>query len=91
MHSFLTRFYTDSIFNKINKLYLLLNINIQIKNKGQILLHTGYMMEHNLSNIKTGVRKSSKPYFFTVSTQTAMKAIVSDSVPKQNKKLMLRN
>lgn len=55
------------------------------RRKEILLLHTGYMMEHNLSNINTGVRKSSKPYFFTVSTQTAMKAIVSDSVPKKNK------
>lgn len=48
-----------------------------------ILLLTGNIIEHNLSNINTGVRKSSKPYFFTVSTQTAMKAIVSDSVPER--------
>lgn len=48
-------------------------------------------MEHNLSKINTGVRKSSKPYFFTVSTQTAMKAIVSDSVPTREKNFYIAN
>lgn len=41
------------------------------------------MTEHSLSKIKTGVRRSSNPYFLTVSTQTDIKDIVSDSVPKE--------
>lgn len=41
-------------------------------------------MEQSLSNMNTGVRTSCVLNLFTVSMQTAMKALVSSSVPTPN-------